>query len=60
MCSLAGRIEYDGLKDGRPWMLDNGVFSNKFKLDRWLSSMKYLKDYHGTCSGIVIPDDEQI
>lgn len=56
MCSLAGRIEWTGLKDGRKWMLDNGQFTGKFKEQKWIDTMKKLTPYADNCLGIVVPD----
>lgn len=56
MSSLAGRLERVGLEDGRDWMLDNGEFTGKFKLEKWLEVMDELRPYSKNCKGVVVPD----
>lgn len=45
------------LDRGVPWCLDNGVFSGKFEVNKWLSMINTLdQSYHDTCLFIVVPD----
>jgi len=39
-----------------PWMLDNGVFGNRWQEDIWLSRLEELSEYRETCLGVVVPD----
>lgn len=52
MLSLSGKI----FEPKNIWMLDNGAFTNKFKLKKWIKVLNELKPYTSSCKGIVIPD----
>ena len=42
--------------NGHKWMLDNGAFTGKWKLDKWLSIMDKYASYRQNCIGVVVPD----
>ena len=46
----------EGIKAGRPWMLDNGVYSGKFTTESWIVELERWSDYVDTCLGVVVPD----
>lgn len=54
--SYSGGIYRKRLNYGIPWCLDNGVFTNKFETDKWLSRIKSFSEYIESCVFIVIPD----
>lgn len=44
------------IPDGRPWCLDNGVFSGDFDEGRFWKTMNRLRPYQSTCLFVVAPD----
>ncbi len=44
------------LRAGRPWSLDNSVFTNKFKTRLWIGRLRALMAYRDTCLFVVVPD----
>ena len=48
--------QWAALDMGCEWMLDNGAFSGKFSLDRWVRSLSKFVKYAATCKGVIAPD----
>lgn len=54
------------LQSGCVWMLENGMFSKKYRnnpklweievFPKWLKSLEKFKPYQATCMGVVVPD----
>jgi hypothetical protein len=53
MLSLSGKV-FDPVSW---WMLDNGEFTKKFKLEKWLEVLNDKKQFTSFCKGVVIPDE---
>lgn len=48
--------QFDALRAGTWWMLDNGAFSGKWELGLWLSEMAAMYPFVSTCLGVIVPD----
>jgi hypothetical protein len=48
--------EQEALSGGALWMIDNGAFTNRFRLDRWQRRLEALSGFASTCIGVPVPD----
>ena len=52
----SGSVHWKRINQGIWWCLDNGVFTHKFNLEKWLEQIKSLIPNQSKCLFIVIPD----
>lgn len=46
--------EYEAVQ--YPWMIDNGMFSGKWREDTWLKRLEQLAPHQANCIGAIVPD----
>lgn len=44
------------IEKGKPWMLDNGMYTEMWTMELWLRELERFQPYREQCLGIVIPD----
>ncbi|MBP8291144.1 MAG: hypothetical protein KAX65_00135 [Caldilineaceae bacterium] len=58
MMNAAHRSEgpYGGVLAGYPWLLDNGAYSDAWKVDQWVAGLERWAAHRSTCIAAVVPD----
>lgn len=56
IASTSGGPWVTGVEAGRPWLLENNAYADKFKEDLWLKIQEDYLPYQDKCIGVVVPD----
>jgi hypothetical protein len=49
--------QWDALKSGCKWMLDNGAFTKNYVFKKWVWFLTRMIPYRINCIGVVVPDE---